>query len=369
MTAAVALTDRGADVGDQGIFAASGRLLLSTHALRAFSDAGVQAGPFEIGLWGGLDRLDHSSGALMSALIVELLVTVGLLGALRLAIPGRPEVQLVAGAAAVALQLGSIGYVDGHPAQLAVPLMWVTAAVLVRDRPVLAGLVLGGSAGWEPWGALALPVLLLAGSRRRAVMAGTAAAGAMAALFGPFVLGGSFHMTGYSWLVQPGTLPAVLGGVGKDFGWGWRLGQGTFAMTAGAVVARRWRGAPEDARWAVPLVVVAARLAVDPMTSGYYWLAPQIVGLLGVALLVAHGSRRWDLFLAAYLPLLASLVPGALLAAGVVLVLVVAPPPRRSPRVGRIFHRSLASARMASRYESSPNPMIDPVATAATTEV
>jgi hypothetical protein len=339
LSLAPAWLDRNADGGDQSAFAAAGELLFSSRWLESFDQASIQAGPLQIAFFGGLKAIDGSPGTMLSAVAVEVSLTLVLLLVLRLALPRSPGLQLLGGLGAVALQLASSGYVDGHPAQLAIPLMWVSAVVVVRERPWVAGLLVGGSAGWETWGTLGVPLLLLASGRRR-LGAAAAATCAVLVLFGPFLLAGSFHSTSYAWLIQPGTLPGLLVGAGKPFGWSLRALQGSVAVAAGVAVAWRWRSMPTQAAWAIPLVIICTRLALDPLSGGYYWVAPQVVGLIGLALLAHDRTRRLDLWAAAYLPLLASVVNGAALAAVSATLLLAARPPRLQSQLSNFGVRS-----------------------------
>ena len=47
-----------------------------------------------------------------------------------------------------------------------------------------------------------------------------------------------------------------------------------------------------EAVWAAPLGVVLARLATDPLLYNYYWLAGEILALVGIAMLFP-AAPRW----------------------------------------------------------------------------
>jgi hypothetical protein len=316
LAGAQAVLDRNAVILDYGYFAPAGRLLLSSRALDAFTDPAVQTGPLEIGLFGAGDLISPGGDHLALAVVVEAGLALAFMLLLKWFAPGRAGLQLLGGLAVLALGLPSTALTDGHPAQLAVPMMWLGSGLLAaRRRPVAAGLLLGGSAGWETWGLLGLPVLLLGDGWRAHLRAGAAAVLSAGALFGPFVLAGRFHSGDYTWAVSTGSLPSLVLAPGASFGWPLRLAQAAIAVGAGLLVLRRFRGEPAMATWVTPLAVVATRLMLDPIDTGYYWVAPQVLAVVGlVAVLVHRGGIR--LSAVAYLPVLASLLPGPALAAG-----------------------------------------------------
>src|SRR5207247_7410213 len=108
--------------------------------------------------------------------------------------------RLVVGLLAVGAGLTHIAFVDGHPAEAIVPLLWVLAAIWAReDRVVLAGAVLGLSAGLELWGVLGVPVLLLAPRPRRALAGALVEAAVGVGLFARLSLAGSWQMFQDEW--------------------------------------------------------------------------------------------------------------------------------------------------------------------------
>src|SRR5207247_4610502 len=114
--------------------------------------------------------------------------------------------------------------VGGHPAEAIVPLLWVLAAIWVREGRVgLAGALLGLSAGLELWGVLGVPVLLLAPRRRRALVGALVEAAVVLGMLAPFALAGSVRMFQYDWRVASGTLLSLFVAPGADFGWPLRL--------------------------------------------------------------------------------------------------------------------------------------------------
>ena len=133
----------------------------------------------------------------------------------------RPTIGLggaaLVGLLAVGAGLTHIAFVDGHPAEAIVPLLWVLAAIWAReDRVVLAGAVLGLSAGLELWGVLGVPVLLLAPRPRRALAGALVETAVVAGMFAPFALAGSAHMFQYDWRVSSGTLLSLFVGAETD---------------------------------------------------------------------------------------------------------------------------------------------------------
>jgi len=195
----------------------------------------------------------------------------------------RGPVRVAVAAAAIALGLIRGTFLDGHPAELLVPLVWVVAARRAqRGQALRAGVLVGLCAGLELWGLLGLPVLLLAQRPRRAVTGLAAACATAVALFAPFVLFGRFAMFSYHWQVADGTLLRVFVAYGTPFTWPLRVAQAAAALCAGAVVARLARSS-RHAVWAVPLVAVAVRLLLDPVYNPWYWQAPQTLALLGAA--------------------------------------------------------------------------------------
>jgi len=148
---------------------------------------------------------------------------------------------------------------------LALAAMVAAVVEVGRDRGVRAGLWVGAAMAAKPWAALFAPLLLVVRGRSR-WRALTAAAGVAALAWGPFVV------------ADPGTLGAgaptvdvsrdgVLHLLGADLGVGpaWvRSAQLLVGGLAGlaCVLRHRWR--------ALPMVVIAVRLLLDPGTFGYY---------------------------------------------------------------------------------------------------
>jgi hypothetical protein len=156
------------DPADLPYFAHAARTLLSSRWADTFADPSLQVGPLQLLVvslgdrLGGMGALDYVIGLGLAALAV--------LTAERL-VRGRSHRaawQLVAGLAFVAFGLTAEAYSYGHPAQVAIPLLWVLAAIDARDgRTIRAGILLGLGAGFEVWAVLGAPLLLLAPARWR----------------------------------------------------------------------------------------------------------------------------------------------------------------------------------------------------------
>ena len=283
--AAVAPVARG-DGGDAWMFVRTGRTLLSPHWSHAFADPGIQVGPLQLALFGSVGR-----SPLALAIVLGMAAALLVLAAARAAGVEQPRLLAGVGLAAVATGFTRAGFDAGHPADSLLPLLWILAAVEARrGRVLLAGAVVGLSAGLETWGILGVAVLALAPSVRDAGRGLLTAVGAAAVLFLPFVAAGRFHMGGYHWLVSSQSLVSLVVAPGTAVGWPLRLLQGAVAVGAGVAVARAARGS-RHALWLVPGAVVLARLLLDPLDSGYYFVGIEGPALVGLALAAAVGLR------------------------------------------------------------------------------
>jgi hypothetical protein len=283
--AAVAPIARG-NGGDLSTFAAGGRVLLSSHWSHTFSDPGIQVGPLQLALFGSVGR-----SPLALAIVLGMAAALLVLAAARSAGVEQPRLLAGIGLAAVATGFTRAGFDAGHPADSLLPLLWILAATEARrGRVLLAGAVVGLSAGLETWGILGVAVLALAPSARDAGRGLLVAVGAAAVLFLPFVAAGQFHMGGYRWLVSSQSLVSLVVAPGTRVGWTLRILQGAVAVGAGVAVARAARGS-RHAVWLVPGVVVLVRLLLDPLDSGYYFVGIEGPALVGLALAAAVGLR------------------------------------------------------------------------------
>jgi hypothetical protein len=279
LAAGVAALDRRSDAGDLVYFVHHGERMLSARWADTFSDPTLQSGPLQLLVTG------TARSAEPLAFVVEIGVAALLLGALgRFGVPARWRALL--GGAAVVLGLTHGAFVDGHPAEAVTPLIWVLAAIDARrGRVARAGFLVGVSAGLELWGVLGAPVLLLAPRLRDALKGLGVQAGVVLVQLAPFALFGDFRMFDYEWRVAEGTLVSVVVPVGTHFGWPLRLLQATVACGLGAAIALRFRRSVH-AVWLVPLAVVFARIALDPLAYGWYWLEAEALALVGAGALL-----------------------------------------------------------------------------------
>src|SRR6266540_901107 len=258
------------DPADLPYFAHAARTLFSSRWADTFADPSLQVGPLQLVLVGICDRIG-GLGFLAYAIEIALAAfIVFVVGRLLRGRPHRVAFQTLAGLAAVMLGVTADAYSYGHPAQVAVPLMWVLAALDAREgRTLRSGALLGLSAGLELWGVLG-------------------------ALYLPFVLGGDFRMFDYRWKVESWTLVRLLVPAGSDFPWGLRLLQGAVALIVGCAVALVLRRT-ERALWAVPFGIVATRVLLDPTLYSWYWLGLETLALVAAVELATSIRARWRL--------------------------------------------------------------------------
>lgn len=299
-------------------FGVAGGHLWSRGGLDVFAEPSLQAGVAELTLFHwttGLDRALGSPNYEATSAVLHLAITFGFvsLATLPSRLRGQPvprSLPLLAGTAGLLLGFGSDLYLIGHPAQFFIPALWLGAAYhAARDRPLAAGLLLAASTTFETWGALGAPVLMLLPTWSHRIRACASCTAGLLVAWGPFVLLGEFRMHELDWVVRSHTVLAPLMGVGAPFGWELRLLQGVMAIGLGLLVAVKVPQ-PSTALWAVPLVVICARLAVDPIGASYYWVPVQMLGVIALADVSARGDR-WGvvLLLPLYPVYLANLVP------------------------------------------------------------
>src|SRR5439155_4010736 len=129
--------------------------LFSAGWMDTFADPSPQVGPLQLALIGAGDRiggLTFLAYALEIGLAALLVFVVGRLLRDR---PHKAAMQLGIGLVAVLLGLTADAYGYGHPAQMAVPLLWLLAGMQARaGRTGRAGALLGLSAALEAWGIL-----------------------------------------------------------------------------------------------------------------------------------------------------------------------------------------------------------------------
>lgn len=282
---------------------AAGRLLSSGWA-DTFSEPGLQVGPLYLLAIGLAEQLAGALG-ISTMTVLALALAIGTTALLALVVGrvvdgslrARPvQLGMVGLAALIGLPYGA--FVDGHPAQVVVPLLWVLAALEARrERAAVAGLVVGLSAGIELWGVLGIAVLLLASRRREVAVGLVAAVGVTLCLLGPFAIAGELRMFEYRWPVAAGTLPGLILGADAVFPWSLRLAQATLAVGLGGLAARSLRGSPH-AVWAAPLGIALGRLVLDPVLNGWYLLAVETAALVGLAAVLVDGRTEplWQRF-------------------------------------------------------------------------
>ena len=284
--AGLAFLDRGTDTGDLVYFVHSGEQLLSGRWADTFANPILQSGPLQLVLVGAVRNV--TALAFVIALVVAglLLFVLGRLGV-------SDRLRLAVGLVALAAGLTQNAFAYGHPAQAIIPLLWVLAGISARkDRAVGAGALVGLSAGFELWGVLGLPVLLLLPRFRRAVVAVLVEAAVIAGLLLPFAIGGTFRMFDYEWEISTSSLIGLFVEPGTSFGWPLRLMQAGLALAVGGMVALALRKSIHGV-WVAPLVVLVVRLLVDPLTFGWYWIGPLALILVGAALVLRELPTRF----------------------------------------------------------------------------
>src|SRR5437764_505922 len=285
LAAGVAYVDRGTDPGDLVYFVHRGEHLLSSGWASTFADPMLQSGPLQLVVFGAVRNLTALAFLIQISVAALLLHVAGRIGA-------SDRLRLVVGLLGVGAGLTHIAFVDGHPAEAIVPLLWVLAGIRAReDRVLWAGALIGLSAGLELWGVLGLPVLLLAPRRRRVLAGATVEALIVLCMLAPFALAGSLRMFQYDWRVASGTLLSLFAAPGAHFGWPLRLLQSALALTAGGSVALALRRSVHAA-WLAPLAVALVRLLLDPLSFGWYWLEVEALVLIGAALLLTDLPTR-----------------------------------------------------------------------------
>lgn len=279
---------------DYVYFGPGGASILTGQWHEVYANPVVQAGPLEMLCFGPayLLGVDGFWGWLAYYFVLLAVLTFGLVLIVLVIIGDAPRRRLFY----VALGLAAIGSLSwfvplavltGHPAQIAIPLLWALAARLTQERHFVAvGVVIGLSAGWEIWGMLGVPVILLA-VRPNLVKAALGGLATLALLYGPFALTGQFHMFEFGWPVRDGTLVHLLWPELESFPWGLRLAQAALVLIVGGAVALLSRNSM-TAPWIVSLAIVVVRLLADPTFYGYYWLAAEVLLLGLLAMLCAR---------------------------------------------------------------------------------
>jgi ABC-type multidrug transport system fused ATPase/permease subunit len=327
----VATPRTGPEPVDYTVFSVPGADILRGHWVGVFDSSTIQAGPFELIFWAipYLIGVHGVTGWIAFGIVAGSLFSVALAALVQRllrAIAPNWSVPLAIATATVAALTGLISTPTsaGHPSEIAVPLLWIIAAVLARrGRPAAAAAVLASTAGWELWGLLAVPVLLLAPRIDIRTVWRSALGGivVLAALFLPFVLLGPFNMFSFSWTIRGNTLVHVFFPHLNTFPWPFRATQGVLSVGAGSAVAFLLRRRL-DAIWVVPLVVCIVRLFTDPVLAGYYAVPPLLMLLIGSALGVAQRRPLRALLALVMLNVVVD-TPLTLITSGILLVLTV----------------------------------------------
>ncbi|MGZ8696037.1 MAG: hypothetical protein ACXWZ8_01330 [Gaiellaceae bacterium] len=284
--AGLAYLDRGTDSGDLVYFVHKGQQLLSGGWADTFADPRLQSGPLQLAFFGAVQNLAALAFLIELGVAALLLYVLGRMGL-------SDRARLAVGLLAVGAGLTHISFVYGHPAEAIVPLLWVLAGLWAReDRVLVAGALVGLSAGFELWGVLGVAVLLLAPRLTRAVAGACVQAAVVAAMLAPFALAGTFRMFDHEWRATSGTLVSLVVGPGAHFGWPLRLAQASLAIGAGATLAIAWRRSVHSL-WLVPLAVALVRLLLDPVSFGWYWLEVEALVLVGAGLVLSELPARF----------------------------------------------------------------------------
>lgn len=315
--------------GEYPFFGTSGANLLDGHWSGVFANPGTQAGPFEFVPFGIAKLLGlHGHWEWFAFYVVTLWAVSFILACLFLlpiaSVEGRRGrlVPLVVLGVGIVITAVPMAVQSGHLADMMIPLMWIVAACLARERHfAAAGVLIGLSAGFEVWGVMGAPIILIATSPR-VVRAAVGAVVAIAITYLPFVLTGVFRMFGFHWGVMPGSLYRDIWPSMDAFPWPLRLVQAGLAVGAGIVavlLVRRsfW------ATWLVPAAILSVRLVFDPLLYHYYWVAPMTVAVCVLAVGAYLGARA-PMVIASAVLLMLWFTPAWPLLTAIVATLIVA---------------------------------------------
>jgi len=292
---ATAALDR---VSDFHLFEAASVALLEGRWTDVFGDAGLQVGVLTL-LLGTvvllLERLTGIGGAFWFAGVAYLGITFGVVWVVRVLYrredrASPPALELGLGLLVNIAGVPMLAIVSGHLSEAVIPLVWVLAAREARDgHPMQAGTWIAVASGFKTWGLLALPVALLARGRERLTICAVAGVGAVV-LYLPFLWIGGVNFLQHEWSVRRWSLVATFLEEGSAFTWEMRVAQALLMTAVGVAIALALR-TRSSAIWAVPLALVIARLATDPLAFGYYWLAAEVLVVVAVAASLPDASR------------------------------------------------------------------------------
>lgn len=292
IVAVISYAARDALPTDLNIFEPYGRQILSGHLAGPYSVSLDQSGPLQL-----LAAATAPPSMVLTVFKLAVLcavwsgfISVGSMWLVRAVRRAAGKVsnsglELIAGLVTAVWVIGGDA-LGGHLAEMTIPVSWVLAGLAARrDRWVVAGLLLGTSVAWEPWGVLGLPIALLAPDLRGAARATAVTLGTAVSCYLPFVMAGPFRMLQFQWQIAPDTLVHTLWPHMELFGWLPRLMQGGLCIAIGTAVAmslRRQRGA--NAVWLVPVAILLMRFIFDPKQFDYYWVAAQVALVVGLGL-------------------------------------------------------------------------------------
>lgn len=284
------------DPVDYAFFGPSGADILTGQWSRVYENGVVQAGPLELLVFGVAYAIGLQGfvGWLVYYTVFMALLTFGVVFAFLLAIGDGGRTRLFyaglgIGAAACLGWFIPLSLLAGHPSQIVIPVSWVVAGFLAkRAQFVAVGVVIGLAVGWELWGILGIPVVLLA-AKPNLVKAATGGLVTLLVLFLPFVLTGVFNMFEFSWPIGKNTLVHLLWPSLTEFPWVLRLAQSVLVLAIGSATAILSRRSMHGL-WLVPLTIVAARLVTDPTLYGYYWIAALILMIGFTAALIVRSQ-------------------------------------------------------------------------------
>jgi hypothetical protein len=269
--------------GDAGLFAQAGDRLVRGHA-DVFRDSVLQVGPLYLLLVGPGALLSDAVGApqwagaavMTSAASAVLLVAA--LSAFAAASP-RSGRQVLGGLTVLLGGAMVIPATYGHPEEVIAALLLILAtATALRGGTSAPALLLAAAITIKLWAVVGVGLLLVAAGRRLAVQRGAVLALAVAAAYLPFALLDRIATFDMEWQVERPAPLSLLLADGSTFGYRQRLLQVVVASVAGALLARKVRGA--DVVWALPLGVMSLRLLLDPLSNPYYWTTLVVVVLL-----------------------------------------------------------------------------------------
>ena len=195
-----------------------------------------------------------------------------------------PVLDLPLGVLVIVAGIPMMAVVAGQPSEVIIPFFWVLAARdAADDRPLRAGTWIAVAAAFKLWGILAIPlVLAVPGTRRKLIAAVVAGLGALAVHL-PFLGAGWADTFSWRWIVRDGSLVGLFVEPGSPFPWELRVVQAVLSIAVGALAVVKLRS-KASLVWVAPLAIVLARLATDPLLSGYYWLAAAVLAVIGVGI-------------------------------------------------------------------------------------